>query len=74
VRDDRPADMLVGLTTYIRYPAALGQHMHRAKAYLPIDIARALLANPSLVQRAVEAFYTRDAIQLRVIFQQSSLL
>lgn len=48
-----------------KYPAALSQHIHRAKAYLPVDVARALSTNPSLVQRAVETFYTRDAIQLR---------
>ncbi|KAJ1310366.1 hypothetical protein OPQ81_007104 [Rhizoctonia solani] len=49
----------------VKYPAALTQHTHRAKAYLPTDIARALSVNPSLVQRAVEAFYTRDGLQLR---------
>ena len=36
------------------------------KAWIPVDIAKALAANPSLVQKAVETFYTRDAIQLRV--------
>ncbi|KAG8689182.1 hypothetical protein FRC11_003914 [Ceratobasidium sp. 423] len=49
----------------VKYPAALSQHIHRAKAYLPADIARALSVEPSLVQRAVEAFYTRDGLQLR---------
>ncbi|CAE6470381.1 unnamed protein product [Rhizoctonia solani] len=49
----------------VKYPAALSQHIHRAKAYLPMDVARALSVNPSLVQRAVEAFYTRDGLQLR---------
>ncbi|CAE6433483.1 unnamed protein product [Rhizoctonia solani] len=49
----------------IKYPAALSQHIHRTKAYLPIDIARALSVDSSLVQRAVEAFYTRDGLQLR---------
>ncbi|KAG9104956.1 hypothetical protein FRC06_005023 [Ceratobasidium sp. 370] len=49
----------------VKYPAALSQHTHRAKAYVPIDVARALAANPALIQRAVEAFYTRDVIQLR---------
>ncbi|KAI4520500.1 SGT1-domain-containing protein [Schizophyllum commune Loenen D] len=47
------------------YPAAFRQHVHFTKAYLPQDVARALAVNPALVQRAVEAFYTRDAIQLR---------
>ncbi|KAG2077012.1 SGT1-domain-containing protein [Suillus decipiens] len=47
------------------YPAAAKSHVHTTKAYLPLDIARALSVNPSLVQKPVETFYTRDAIQLR---------
>ncbi|KAI0768553.1 SGT1-domain-containing protein [Trametes elegans] len=47
------------------YPAALRQHVHVTKAYLPLDVAKALAVNPPLVQKAVEAFYTRDALQLR---------
>ncbi|KAI0359104.1 SGT1-domain-containing protein [Trametes cingulata] len=47
------------------YPAASRQHMHITKAYLPADVAKALAVNPPLVQKAVEAFYTRDALQLR---------
>ncbi|KIJ45573.1 hypothetical protein M422DRAFT_166272 [Sphaerobolus stellatus SS14] len=47
------------------YPAAARQHVHRTKVYLPKDIALALQKNPSLVQKAVETFYTRDAIQMR---------
>ncbi|KAI6133287.1 SGT1 protein-domain-containing protein [Pisolithus croceorrhizus] len=47
------------------YPGAAERHMHTTKAYLPVDIARALSIDPSLVQKAVETFYTRDAIQLR---------
>lgn len=48
------------------YPSAAQQHVHTTKAFIPKDIARALSQNPSLIQRAVETFYTRDAIQLRV--------
>lgn len=48
------------------YPEAAHQHTHRCKAYLPRDIVAALSVEPSLIQRAVETFYTRDAIQLRV--------
>ena len=40
--------------------------MHITKAYLPVDVAKALAVNPLLVQKAVETFYTRDALQLRV--------
>ncbi|KAI6045073.1 SGT1 protein-domain-containing protein [Pisolithus marmoratus] len=47
------------------YPGAAERHIHTTKAYLPVDIARALSVDPSLVQKAVETFYTRDAIQLR---------
>ncbi|KZT06347.1 uncharacterized protein LAESUDRAFT_679939 [Laetiporus sulphureus 93-53] len=47
------------------YPTAARQHVHVAKAYLPVDIAKALAVDPSLVQKPTETFYTRDAIQLR---------
>lgn len=48
------------------YPGAARNHAHTTKVYLPVDIARALTVNPSLVQKPVEAFYTRDGSQLRV--------
>ncbi|KAJ8084332.1 hypothetical protein PM082_003101 [Marasmius tenuissimus] len=48
-----------------QYPSAARQHVHFTKAYLPQDIVKALYVDPSLIQKAVEAFYTRDAIQLR---------
>ncbi|KAH7915115.1 SGT1-domain-containing protein [Hygrophoropsis aurantiaca] len=47
------------------YPASARNHVHTTKAYIPNDIAKALSINPSLVQKPVETFYTRDAIQLR---------
>ncbi|KAJ7102279.1 SGT1 protein-domain-containing protein [Mycena belliarum] len=47
------------------YPAAAKNHVHATKAYIPLDIATALASNPSLIQKPVETFYTRDAIQLR---------
>ncbi|KAF7320025.1 SGT1-domain-containing protein [Mycena kentingensis (nom. inval.)] len=53
------------------YPAAAKNHVHRTKAYLPIDIARALSTDPTLVQKPVESFYTRDAIQLRAAHRMS---
>jgi SGT1 protein len=49
-----------------RYPNSALQHTHRTLAYIPRDIALALSQDPALIQRAVETFYTRDAIQLRV--------
>jgi SGT1 protein len=54
------------LLIFIRYPAAARSHIHVTKAYIPADIAKALVKHPLLVQKAVETFYTRDAIQLRV--------
>ena len=54
------------LTCLPSYPAASRQHMHITKAYLPADVAKVLAVNPLLVQKAVETFYTRDALQLRV--------
>ncbi|KAI6153350.1 SGT1 protein-domain-containing protein [Pisolithus tinctorius] len=47
------------------YPSAAERHLHTTKAYLPVDVARALSVDRSLVQKAVETFYARDAIQLR---------
>ncbi len=40
--------------------------MHHTSVIVPVDIARALAVRPALVQKAVETFYTRDALQLRV--------
>ncbi|KAH7927363.1 SGT1-domain-containing protein [Leucogyrophana mollusca] len=53
------------------YPAAARNHVHITKAYLPDDIARALSVNPSLAQKPIETFYTRDAIQLRAAHRMS---
>ncbi|KAJ7275372.1 SGT1 protein-domain-containing protein [Mycena haematopus] len=47
------------------YPAAAENHVHATKAYIPTDIALALASDPSLIQKPIETFYTRDAIQLR---------
>jgi hypothetical protein len=51
---------------FLRYPVATRNHVHVTKAYIPADIAKTLVKHPLLVQKAVETFYTRDAIQLRV--------
>jgi hypothetical protein len=50
------------------YPHAAKQHIHTTLAHVPLDVARALSVNPSLVQKPVESFYTRDALQLRVSY------
>ncbi|EJU01115.1 hypothetical protein DACRYDRAFT_80602 [Dacryopinax primogenitus] len=54
-----------------RYPSALAHHTHHAFAFLPVPIAQALSRSPSLIQRASEAFYTRDALQLRSAHKMS---
>ncbi|KZV68670.1 SGT1-domain-containing protein [Peniophora sp. CONT] len=53
------------------YPAALASHMHTTKAYIPMDVAKALASNPDLVQKAIETFYTRDPAQLRAAHKMS---
>ncbi|KAG8825841.1 hypothetical protein FRC19_010315 [Serendipita sp. 401] len=47
------------------YPNSTKAQLHRTKVAIPLDVAKALAGNPHLVQKAVECFYTRDAIQLR---------
>ncbi|EJD04343.1 SGT1-domain-containing protein [Fomitiporia mediterranea MF3/22] len=60
------------ISSYLEsYPAAARQHIHITKAFIPVDVAKALVKDPSLVQRAVETFYTRDAIQLRAAHKMS---
>lgn len=53
------------------YPAMLRNHVHTARAYIPIDIVKALAVHPSLIQKAVEIFYTRDALQLNLARRMS---
>ncbi|KAF8527912.1 SGT1 protein-domain-containing protein [Hysterangium stoloniferum] len=53
------------------YPGVARQHIHYTKGYIPQDIALALSENPGLVQKAVEAFYTRDAPQMRAAARMS---
>ncbi|KAH0838529.1 SGT1 protein-domain-containing protein [Lanmaoa asiatica] len=47
------------------YPGTAHNHVHTTMAYLPVDIVRALTVDQSLIQKPIETFYTRDAIQLR---------
>ncbi|KAH9947701.1 SGT1-domain-containing protein [Amylocystis lapponica] len=53
------------------YPSAARQHVHTTSVYIPVDIAKALSVDPSLVQKPVETFYTRDALQLRAVHRMS---
>ncbi|KAH9083714.1 SGT1-domain-containing protein [Lactarius deliciosus] len=54
-----------------RYPDNLQRHVHKAKTYLPVDVAKALSVNSALVQKAAEVFYTRDAVQLRAVHKMA---
>ncbi|KAG8953323.1 hypothetical protein FRC04_002733 [Tulasnella sp. 424] len=71
--DTKATDQIQGaIRRRIRgYPNTLKQHVHRTRAYLPEDIVLALSQDPALIQKAVEAFYTRDALQLRVVSKMS---
>lgn len=42
------------------------EHYHKTIAYLPDEIIRILLADETLISKAVATFYERDAIQLKV--------
>ncbi|KAI0702453.1 SGT1 protein-domain-containing protein [Cytidiella melzeri] len=48
-----------------KYPNAARAHVHHTSVIVPFAIAQALSTRPALVQKAVETFYTRDALQLR---------
>jgi hypothetical protein len=54
------------------YPKDLPDHQHRTTLYLPTPIALALARRPELIQKAVEAFYTRDPSQLRRVAKMTT--
>ncbi|KFO82206.1 Protein SGT1, partial [Cuculus canorus] len=47
------------------YPEKIEASFHRAHCYLPAGIVAVLRQRPSLVAAAVQAFYLRDAVDLR---------
>jgi hypothetical protein len=49
------------------YPAAISQNQHHATLPIPRKLAAILHSNPSCIAPAVEAFYLRDPISLRLI-------
>lgn len=53
-------------------PADIKQQWHHTVAQLPIGVARILATDENLISRAVQAFYERDAIQLKVGLRSSS--
>ncbi|CAG8439028.1 13218_t:CDS:10 [Acaulospora colombiana] len=48
------------------YPDKIKQNLHHARCHIPRKIAHLLYHDPQLVSSAVEAFYTRDPIALKV--------
>lgn len=52
------------------YPQKAMENMHRAKCYIPHSIAHILHHDPQLVAPAVEAFYLRDPIAMKVRKQE----
>ena len=47
-------------------PAGIKSHWHTAVAQLPLGVAQVLSQDENLISKAVQAFYERDAIQLKV--------
>lgn len=54
------------------YPKDLPDHQHRTTLYLPTPIALGLARRSDLIQKAVEAFYTRDPSQLRRVAKMTT--
>ncbi|KAF9147732.1 hypothetical protein BG015_010584 [Linnemannia schmuckeri] len=50
------------------------EQRHYARCQIPVQVARILKARPELVTRAVEAFYTRDAVAMAVCSRMSKFL
>jgi len=53
------------------FPAAAAEALHRAHAVVPQQLAAVLRAQPQLVAPAVEAFFYRDADDLKVCVPSS---
>jgi hypothetical protein len=49
------------------YPAAISENQHHATLPLPRKVAHILHLNPSYIAAAVEAFYLRDPISIRLL-------
>jgi hypothetical protein len=54
------------------YPNAISENQHHATLPLPRKLAHILHANPSYISSAVEAFYLRDPISLRLLQPEKS--
>ena len=47
------------------YPTKTRTNVHRSRVRVPRSIAQILTASPQLIAPAIEAFYTRDALDMR---------
>jgi hypothetical protein len=54
------------------YPTAISENQHHATLPLPRKVAHVLYTNPSYISSAVEAFYLRDPISLRLLQPEKS--
>ncbi|KAF3005031.1 hypothetical protein E8E13_009085 [Curvularia kusanoi] len=54
------------------YPTAISENQHHATLPLPRKVAHILHANPSYISLAVEAFYLRDPISIRLLQPEKS--
>src|SRR5690242_4791541 len=54
------------------YPSAISENQHHATLPLPRKVAHILHTNPSYISSAVEAFYLRDPISLRLLQPEKS--
>ncbi|KAJ4384451.1 hypothetical protein N0V86_000050 [Didymella sp. IMI 355093] len=54
------------------YPTAISENQHHATLPLPRKVAHILYTNPSYISSAVEAFYLRDPISLRLLQPEKS--
>ncbi|KAF1928830.1 SGT1-domain-containing protein [Didymella exigua CBS 183.55] len=54
------------------YPTAIAENQHHATIPLPRKVAHILHTNPSYISSAVEAFYLRDPISLRLLQPEKS--
>lgn len=54
------------------YPSAISENQHHATLPVPRKVAHILHTNPSYISAAVEAFYLRDPISLRLLQPEKS--
>ncbi|KAK7456517.1 hypothetical protein BaRGS_00039373 [Batillaria attramentaria] len=48
------------------FPAKIQENSHFANVYVPVNVAAILAERPSLISAAVQAFYYRDPVELKV--------